>query len=79
MIILILEFVLLITAMVLITQYLQCDDWEIGLHVPTVSSVPFELGIFHKAYTWDNGDREQEVRIGFIFFVISFSFFRNDT
>ena len=77
MIILILQAVLLITAMMLVTLWVGCDEWEIGINYPTLSSVPFEFGISHKNYTWDNGDVEQEIRIGFVFVVLCFSFFKN--
>lgn len=68
---------LAITGMVIITNFINCDEWEIGINYPTLSSVPFEFGISHKSYTWDNDDVEQEIRIGFVFVVLCFSFFRN--
>lgn len=77
MIILILQAVLLIAAMMMVTLFVNCDEWEIGINYPTLSSVPFEFGISHKSYTWDNADTEQEIRIGFVFVVLCFSFFKN--
>lgn len=66
-----------ITGLIIVTNFIGCDEWEIGLNYPTVSSVPFEFGIAHKSYTWDNGDTELEIRIGFVFVILCFSFFRN--
>lgn len=77
MLTLIMQFVLVITALTAITQFIICDEWEIGINYPTLSSVPFEFGVSHKSYSWDNGDHEQEIRIGFVFIVLCFSFFRN--
>lgn len=74
--ILVLQAVLLITAMMIVTLFFGCDEWEIGINYPTLSSVPFETGISHKSYTWDNGDTEQEIRIGFVFVILCFSFFK---
>ena len=75
--IIVLEFVLVITALTIVTLFFGCDEWEIGINYPTLSSVPFEFGVSHKSYSWDNGDTEQEIRIGFVFVVLCFSFFRN--
>jgi len=74
----IIQFVAIITIMMIITFFIQCEDWEVQINYPTLKSVPFEFGVFHKTYKLDDGSYEQEIRIGLIFFVLSFSFFRND-
>lgn len=75
--IMVLEFVGVVMGMMVVTLWWSCDEWEIGINYPTLSSVPFELGVSHKSYTWDNEDVEQEIRVGFVFIVLYVSFFKN--
>jgi hypothetical protein len=53
------------------------DDVEMGIDICTFRWTSFELGITNRNYSWDNGDEEQELRIGLIFITFFVSFFRN--
>ena len=50
-------------------------EWAVELAHPRFNS--FELGITNRNYSWDNGDEEQEIRIGLLIITMSVSFFKN--
>ena len=50
-------------------------EWAVELAHPNFNS--FEIGITNRNYEWDNGDEEQEIRIGLLLVTISVSFFKN--
>lgn len=56
---------------------ISCDEWQFGIELVNPKFNSFEIGITNRNYQWDNGDYEQELRIGFFIFTISASFFRN--
>ena len=53
------------------------DEWQFGIELVNPSFNSFEIGITNRNYEWDNGDQEQELRIGLFIITISCSFFRN--
>lgn len=53
------------------------DEWQFGIELANPRFNSFEIGITNRNYEWDNGDQEQELRIGFLILTISASFFRN--
>lgn len=55
----------------------MADDIEFGMELSTFKWSSFELGVTNRNYTWDGGDEEQELRIGFFFVTFFVSFFRN--
>jgi hypothetical protein len=55
----------------------NADEIETGIEFTPLSKGIFELGISARMYNHDNEDIEKEIRIGFMFFSIFISFFRN--
>lgn len=74
--------IFLIITLVLVTLAIVAgisgaDDIEWGVEFTHPSFNSFEIGITNRNYEWDNGDREQELRIGLFILTIFVSFFRN--
>ncbi len=74
----ILIFISLLTIMALVSGFVGCDEWSVGLEFNLFKFNSFEVGITNRNYEWDNGDHEQELRIGLIFITVFFSSFRNN-
>lgn len=74
----ILVFIGLLTITALLSSIVGCDEWAMGLEFNLMKFNSFEVGITNRNYQWDNGDHEQELRIGFIFITVFFSSFRNN-
>lgn len=55
----------------------MADQVEMGIELSTFKWTSFELGVTNRNYEWDNGDEEQELRIGLFFVTLFVSFFRN--
>ena len=70
-------FITLLTIMALVSGFVGCDEWTLGLEFNLFKFNSFEIGITNRNYEWDNGDHEQELRIGLVFVTIFFSSFRN--
>ena len=71
-------FIVLLTIVALLSGFVGCDEWAVGLEFNLFKFNSFEVGITNRNYEWDNGDHEQELRIGFIFVTVFFSSFRNN-
>lgn len=70
-------FIGLLTITSLLSGIIGCDEWAVGLEFNLFKFNSFEIGITNRNYEWDNGDHEQELRIGLVFVTIFFSSFRN--
>ena len=69
--------VILLIVMALVMGIAMADDTEWGIELIHPSFNSFELGITNRNYEWDNGDAEQELRIGLLIITLSVSFFKN--
>jgi hypothetical protein len=63
--------------MAIVMGIANADDIEGSIELAHPSFNSFELGITNRNYNWDNGDEEQELRIGLLIVTISVSFFKN--
>lgn len=77
MVTIIVSVIVLFIALPIISGIVGCDEWQFGFELVNPRFNSFEIGITNRNYEWDNGDVEQELRIGFLIFTISASFFRN--
>lgn len=66
---------LVVMALVMGMNKAEEIEWAIEFIHPGFNS--FELGITNRNYEWDNGDSEQELRIGLFIVTLSVSFFKN--
>lgn len=73
----ILIFIGLLTITSLLSGMIEYDEWTIGIEFTLFKFNSFDVGISNKHYSWDNGDHEQELRIGLIFITVFLSSFRN--
>lgn len=69
--------VILLTVMALVMGIAMADDTEWGIELIHPSFNSFEFGISNRNYKWDNGDEEQEIRVGLVIVTLSVSFFKN--
>ena len=77
MLIIIIASIVLFIALPILIGMSTSDEWQFGIELVNPSFNSFELGISNRNYEWDNGDHEQELRIGFFIITISCSFFTN--
>jgi len=77
MLIIIIAAIVLFIALPIILGISSSDEWQFGIELANPSFNSFEIGITNRNYEWDNGDKEQELRIGFLIITISCSFFTN--
>lgn len=66
---------LMVMALVMGLAKADETEWAIEMIHPSFNS--FEFGITNRNYEWDNGDSEQELRIGLFIVTLSVSFFKN--
>jgi len=67
----------LLIIMALGVGFYMSDQVEMGIELSTFKWTSFEIGVTNRNYEWDNGDEEQELRIGLFFVTFFVSFFRN--
>ena len=72
-----LPIVIGLVVMTIVMGVAMSDDIEFAIELAHPSFNSFELGITNRNYNWDNGDEEQELRIGLLIVTISISFFKN--
>lgn len=77
MLIIIIAAIVLFIGLPILIGVATSEEWQFAIELVNPSFNSFELGISNRNYEWDNGDREQELRIGFFIFTISCSFFIN--
>lgn len=64
--------------MALVMGIRKADEIEMGIDLSHPAHNSFEFGITNRNYTWDNGDEQQELRIGFVVIIFSISFYKNN-
>lgn len=77
MLIVIIASIILFIGLPILIGMSSSDEWQFGLELANPSFNSFEIGITNRNYEWDNGDKEQELRIGLFIMTISCSFFTN--
>lgn len=77
MLTIIISIIVLFIGLPILIGLSNSDESEFGFEIVNPGFNSFEIGITNRAYQWDNGDSEQELRIGLLLLTISFSFFRN--
>lgn len=70
--------VVVITLVAIITGFRGYDSYEMGIDFVIPGSTTFEIGITNRHYDTQNGNIEQELRIGLFFIIFFIVFFRND-
>ncbi len=70
--------VVVLTLIAIITGFRGYDSYEMGIDLVIPGSTTFELGITNRHYDTQNGNIEQELRIGLFFIIFFIVFFRND-
>jgi hypothetical protein len=69
---------LVLTLIALFTGLRGYDSYEMGIDFVIPGSTTFEIGITNRHYDTQNGNIEQELRIGLFFIIFFIVFFRND-
>jgi len=72
-----LVMIIALTVMAIVMGIATSDDIEFSIELAHPRFNSFEVGITNRNYNWDNGDEEQELRIGLLIVTISVSFFKN--